>query len=76
LQEGLRTIGNTEALKKIVGPREGISIRRQCGIMDLNRGALYYQSVDEDPEDLDIMRKMGSMVIYPQRNLSKLGFAK
>ena len=114
MQEGLRTIGNTEALKKIVAPREGISIRRQCEIMNLNRSSLYYQPVDEDSEDLDLMRKMdeeyhehptkgvigmvdfikgmgilvgpkrvrrllrkmGIMAIYPQRNLSKLGFAK
>lgn len=114
MQEGLRTIGNTEALKKIVAPREGISIRRQCEIMNLNRSSLYYQPVNEDSEDLDLMRKMdeeyhehpakgvigmvdfikgmgilvgpkrvrrllrkmGIMAIYPQRNLSKLGFAK
>ena len=114
MQEGIRKIGNTEALKKIFAPRKGISIRRQYEIMNLNRSILYYQPVDEDPEDLDLMRKMdeefherpakgvismvdfikglgilvgpkrirrllrklGIMAIYPQRNLSKLGFAK
>jgi hypothetical protein len=51
--------------------------------MNLNRSILYYQPVDEDPEDLDLMRKMDeefhkyptkgviSMVILSPYNVSR-----
>jgi putative transposase len=58
LQEGLRKVGDIEALKKIVSPKEKVSIRRQCALLGLNRSSFYYKPVDEDPEDLYLMRKM------------------
>lgn len=114
MQEGLRTTGDREALKKVVTPRSGISERRQCELLGLNRSSLHYKPVGEKPENLEIMRKMdeeylehptkgvegmvdflfllgfvvgpkrvrrllrkmGVMAIYPQRNLSKLGLAR
>ena len=114
MQEGLRKTGDSEALKKIIEPREGLSIRRQCTLLNLKRSSFYYQPVEENEDDLDLMRKMdeeyhehptkgvfsmvdfikkfgiligpkkvrrllrkmGVMAIYPQRNLSKLGLAK
>ena len=114
MQEGLRTTGDREALKKVVTSRSGISERRQCELLGLNRSSLHYKPVGEKPENLEIMRKMdeeylehptkgvegmvdflfllgfvvgpkrvrrllrkmGVMAIYPQRNLSKLGLAR
>lgn len=58
MQEGLRKVGDIEALKKIVSPKEKVSIRRQCALLGLNRSSFYYKPVDEDPEDLYLMRKM------------------
>jgi putative transposase len=58
LQKGIRTIGDTEALQKIVSPQKGISIRKQCELLGLNRSALYYKPVEVKPEDLDLMLKM------------------
>ena len=114
LQTGIRAIGDTETLEKVIDPQGRVSIRRQCELLDVNRSNVYYQPVPEDPEDLELMRrmdeeflkrptkgvlgmvdfirglgilvgpkrvrrllrKMGIMAIYPQKNLSKLGIAK
>ena len=114
LQKGIRAIGDTETLEKVIDPQGRVSIRRQCELLDVNRSNVYYQPVPEDPEDLELMRrmdeeflkrptkgvlgmvdyirglgilvgpkrvrrllrKMGIMAIYPQKNLSKLGIAK
>jgi len=114
LQKGIRAIGDTETLEKVIDPQARVSIRRQCELLGVNRSNVYYQPVPEDPEDLELMRrmdeeflkrptkgvlgmvdfirglgilvgpkrvrrllrKMGIMAIYPQKNLSKLGIAK
>jgi len=114
LQTGIRAIGDTETLEKVIDPQARVSIRRQCELLGVNRSNVYYQPVPEDPEDLELMRlmdeeflghpnkgvlsmvdfiktlgilvgpkrvrrllrKMGIMAIYPQKNLSKLGIAK
>lgn len=97
-------------LRNMVDPKEELSVRSQCDLLDLNRSGLYYKTVGESDENLIIMRKldahfmehptygvlqmqdylrdegycinekrirrllrkMGIMAIYPQRNLSKL----
>lgn len=114
MQTGLRAVGDTETFEKVIDPQARVSIRRQCELLDVKRSNVYYQSVPEDPEDLELMRrmdeeflkrptkgvlgmvdfirglgilvgpkrvrrllrKMGIMAIYPQKNLSKLGIAK
>lgn len=114
MQEGLRTTGDHEVLKKIVTPRPDISQRRQCVLLGLTRSCLHYKRVGEKTENLEMMRKMdeeflehptkgvegmvdflfllgfvvgpkrvrrllrkmGIMALYPQRNLSKLGLAR
>ncbi len=58
MQEGLRKAGDTEVLKEIISRREKLSIRRQCELFGVNRSTHYYKPVEEDPEDLDVMRKM------------------
>ena len=58
MQEGLRAIGDTEALKKIVSPRDDLSQRRQCDLLGLNRSMLYYEPAEESQEDLKLMRYM------------------
>ncbi|HPJ55278.1 MAG TPA: IS3 family transposase [Bacteroidales bacterium] len=114
MQKGIRAIGDTETLQKVINPQTKVSIRRQCELLGVNRSNVYYQPVAENPEDLELMRrmdeeflahptmgvlsmvdfiktlgilvgpkrvrrllrKMGVMAIYPQKNLSKLGIAK
>ena len=59
MQEGLRTIGDTEALKKkIVSPIDNLSQRRQCELLGLNRSMLYYKPVEESQANLELMRLM------------------
>jgi putative transposase len=58
LQEGLRTIGDHQALEKIVTPRANISMRRQCVLLGLTRSNLYYRPAHEKPENLEMMRSM------------------
>ena len=101
-------------LRNMVDSEEQLSVRSQCELLDLNRSGLYYNTVGETSENLEVMRlldahfmehptygvlqmqdylrdegycinekrvrrllrKMGIMAIYPQRNLSKLLHAK
>ena len=58
MQEGLRAIGDTEVLKKIVSPRDDLSQRRQCELLGLNRSMQYYKPAVEDPANLELMRLM------------------
>jgi len=96
-------------MQEMVDPKEQLSIREQCKLLDINRSGLYYKTKGESVENLEIMRlmdahfidhptygvlqmqdmlgdngyqvnekrvrrllrKMGIMAIYPQRNLSK-----
>lgn len=37
---------------------EGLSVRRQCKLLEINRSELYYQPVGESEENLEIMRLM------------------
>lgn len=97
-------------LRDMVDSEDQLSVRTQCEILGINRSGLYYNTVGETSENLNIMRlldahfmehptygvlqmqdylrdegycinekrvrrllrKMGIMAIYPQRNLSKL----
>jgi len=45
--------------RKILVTKEApISLRKQCGLLSVNRSNLYYKKVPESAENLDIMRKM------------------
>ena len=58
MQKGIRAVGDTETLQKVISPRPDVSIKRQCELLGLNRSSLYYRPVEEKPEDLELMRKM------------------
>lgn len=58
MQTGLRATGDLEELQKIVSVRPGLSKRRQCELLGLNRSNLYYKPVEEKPENLEMMRLM------------------
>lgn len=57
---------------------EKLSVRRQCGILEINRGKVYYQpKVDKRHAGSQrqgirgLLRLMGIMAHYPQRHLCK-----
>lgn len=52
--------------RTLVGPDPDVSVRRQCEILALNRSSLYYKSVDIDPEELELMRRIDELHLkYP-----------
>lgn len=73
MQEGLRTTGDHEVLKKIVSPRPDISQRRQCVLLGLTRSIVYYKPVGEKPETLELMRKMDEeFTEYPTKGVESM----
>ena len=40
-----------------------ISIRKQCMVLGLNRSSYYYKPQEENPENLDIMRRMDELYL-------------
>lgn len=78
MQKGIRTIGDTETLQKVVSPGRGISKRRQCELLGLNRSSLFYKPVDIKPEDLEMMRMMDKEYLeHPTKGvLGMLSFLK
>ena len=41
----------------------GLSVRRQCELLELDRGSYYYQPGEESAENLDIMRRIDRMYV-------------
>ena len=44
-----------------VGPRESLSMRRQCEMLGVNRSSLYYENVGPDAEELELMRRIDEL---------------
>jgi len=44
--------------QELVDKEEGMSIRKQCEVLSVNRSGLYYAPVGESEENLEIMRKI------------------
>jgi len=47
-----------ERRKLIGGPVKGLSVRKQCRLLKVNRSSLYYRPLGESPENLKIMELM------------------
>ena len=47
-----------ERRKLISGPAKGLSVRKQCRLLKVNRSSLYYRPLGESPENLKIMELM------------------
>ena len=45
-------------LVKCVSQKEPLSKRKQCDLLEISRGSIYYKPTGEKQENLDIMRKM------------------
>lgn len=46
------------ARRRLIGPDEQTSIRRQCELLGVNRSSVYYVPVEPDAEELDLMRRI------------------
>jgi len=45
-------------LVKCVSEKESLSKRKQCSLLEISRGLMYYKPTGEKQENLDVMRKM------------------
>ena len=52
-----------KARARFVKPAWTISVRRQCELLTVNRGRLYYAPKEERPENLEMMRLMDKHLI-------------
>ncbi len=52
--------------KAMIGPREDLSLRRQCQLAQISRSTLYYQAPGESAETLELMRQIDRLYMqYP-----------
>ena len=47
--------------RTMVEPDIGISMRRQCELLGVNRSSLYYQPIEPDAEELALMRRIDEL---------------
>jgi len=47
--------------RRLVEPKVGISIRRQCELLGVSRSSLYYEPVEPDAEELALMRRLDEL---------------
>ena len=63
LKKSLCEAGEMKARARFVKPAWTISVRRQCELLTVNRGQLYYAPKEERPENLEMMRLMDKHLI-------------
>jgi putative transposase len=47
----------------MIDPLEQLSIRRQCQLLQVTRGSVYYKPIGEKPENLAMMRLMDEHIL-------------
>lgn len=47
--------------RKLVESKQGLSMRRQCELLRVNRSSLYYKAVEPEAEELELMRRMDKL---------------
>ena len=52
--------------RRLVGPDEQVSLRRQCELLGVSRSSVYYEPVEPDAEELELMRRIDEIHLeYP-----------
>lgn len=63
------------ARRRLIGPDEQTSIRRQCELLGLNRSSMYYVPVEADAEQLELMRRIDGIHLefpfYGSRSIAR-----
>jgi putative transposase len=47
--------------RRLVEPKVGVSVRRQCELLGVSRSSLYYEPVEPDAEELALMRRLDEL---------------
>ena len=63
------------ARRRLIGPDEQTSIRRQCELLGVSRSSVYYVPVVPDAEELELMRRMDELHLefpfYGSRSIAR-----
>jgi putative transposase len=63
------------ARRRLIGPGERTSIRRQCELLGVSRSSVYYAPVAPDAEELDLMRRIDEIHLefpfYGSRSIAR-----
>ena len=63
------------ARRRLVGPDEQTSVRRQCELLGVSRSSVYYVPVESDPEELELMRRIDKIHLefpfYGSRSIAR-----
>lgn len=49
--------------RQLVDPGSPVSVRKQCGLLSVSRGSIYYSAKGEKPENLEMMRLMDAHIL-------------
>ena len=56
-------MGSVEVKRSLVDAEEELSIRRQCQLLSISRGSVYYRPKGESTENLEMMRLMDQHIL-------------
>ena len=56
-------MGSVEVKRSLVDAEDELSIRRQCQLLSISRGSVYYQPKGENKDNLEMMRLMDSHIL-------------
>jgi putative transposase len=63
------------ARRRLIGPDEQTSVRHQCELLDVSRSSVYYEPVEPDPEELELMRRIDEIHLefpfYGSRSIAR-----
>jgi putative transposase len=63
------------ARRRLIGPDEQTSVRRQCELLGVSRSSVYYVPVEPDPEELELMRRIDEIHLefpfYGSRSIAR-----
>ena len=63
------------ARRGLIGPDEQTSIRRQCELLGVSRSSVYYEPVEPDAEELELMRRIDELHLecpfYGSRSIAR-----
>ena len=56
-------MGSVEVKRSCVDPQDELSIRRQCELLSISRGSVYYESKGENEQNLTMMGLMDEHIL-------------